>query len=159
MTRIRRRGQTLGRLVLIVALLTAGAGFAAVVVASRTDDRAAAARRLRTTVRSEIRSVASRTDTTNHGADRPIGDAELVANSVAKIESKSGSVLREASTTDQALARAVDAANAGNLAGSRQIYDGEAADALRRLQDVMNRARLYLAGAQQAAVALQTSAR
>ena len=159
MTRTRRRGQKLGRLVLIVALLAACTGVAAVVVASRTDDRAAAARRLRATVRSEIRSAASKTDTTNHRADRPIGDAELVANSVAKIESESGSVLREASTTDQALARAVDAANAGNLAGSRQIYDGEAADALRRLEDVMNRARLYLAGAQHAAAALQASAK
>ncbi len=158
MTRTRRRGRTLGRLVLIFALLTAGAGVAAVVVGSRADDRAVAARHLRTTVRREIRSAATQTDTTNHRADRPIGDAELVANSVAKIASESGSVLREASTTSEALARAVDAANAGNLAGSQLIYDGEAADALRRLQDFLNRARLYLAGAQQAAVALQVSA-
>lgn len=157
MTRQPRRGRVLGRLVLLVALLTAGAGVATFVLGSRAEDRAAAARFLRQEARGEIRSVAAKTETMNHGADQPIGDAELVANSVTKIAGASGTVLREASGANQALARAVEAANAGNLAGSRQIYDGEAADALRRLQDVMNRARLYLAGAQQATLALQAS--
>lgn len=156
--RRRRGGRIFGHLLLVVAVAAIAVGVIAYQRGTRAQDRAVQARDRRVELVREQRRVEQQTDDTNHGADVPIGDAEQVATSLSKIGGASGTVLEQAASVDDALGRAVDLANQANIAGARQIYRGEAAEAVRRLQEVLTNARLFLAGAQDAAQALQASA-
>jgi hypothetical protein len=141
--------------VLVIATLAALALAAFGLWQSRqADDRAATARRQRNQAVAARRAVDARTERTSHVADGPIGAADRVQISLSKIFGASGSVIDDANSTDDALARAVDLANRGNLGAARDLYGGEAAADVQKLRVVLDQARTTLAVAQAAVVAL-----
>ncbi len=105
------------------------------------------------------RSLAAAIETTNHQADAPIGKSEQVANALSRIDEVAGNVFVEANRVEAELGRAVGLENNGGPGAGRSIYDGTAADAVRRLQSVLQGAQLTLAAAEQAATDLRASGR
>ena len=105
------------------------------------------------------RALAATLETTNHQADAPIGKSEQVANALSRIDEAAGSVFVEANRVEGELGRAVALENGGGPGAGRSVYDGTAADAVRRLQSVLQGAQVTLAAAEQAAADLRASAR
>jgi len=105
------------------------------------------------------RALATVIETTNHQADTPIGKSEQVANALSRIDEVAGNVFVEANRVEDELGRAVGLENTAGPGAGRSIYDGTAADAVRRLQSVLQGAQLTLAVAEQAATDLRASAR
>ncbi|MEO6469356.1 MAG: hypothetical protein ABIP21_09655 [Acidimicrobiia bacterium] len=104
------------------------------------------------------RALAAVIETTNHRADGPIGKSEQVANALSRIDEVAGNVFVEANRVEDELGRAVALENGGGPGAGRSIYDGTAADAVRRLQTVLQGAQATLAAAEQAAADLRASA-
>ena len=92
-------------------------------------------------------------------ADAPSGKSEQVANALSRIAEAAGSVFVEANRVEGELGRAVALENGGGPGAGRSVYDGTAADAVRRLQSVLQGAQVTLAAAEQAAADLRASAR
>lgn len=104
------------------------------------------------------RALAAVIETINHRADAPIGKSEQVANALSKIDEVAGNVFRAANQVEAELGRAVGLENSAGPGAGRSIYDGTAADAVRRLQSVLQGAQLTLAAAEQAATELRARA-
>ncbi len=101
------------------------------------------------------RVLAKAIETINHQADAPIGKSEQVANALSRIAEMAGNVFIEANRVEAELGRAVGLENSNGRGAGRSIYDGTAADAVRRLQSVLQGAQLTLAAAEQAATELR----
>ena len=99
--------------------------------------------------------LAKAIETINHQADAPIGKSEQVANALSRIDEVAGNVFVEANRVEAELGRAVGLENSNGPGAGRSIYDGTAADAVRRLQSVLQGAQLTLAAAEQAAAELR----
>lgn len=156
--RHRRPGKILRPVAFVLAVVTAGIGVAAVVAAAKADDRSADTRQRTASLQRQRHRNERAIDEANHGADGPIGIAERVVTSVSSIGSASGDVLGQASGVDDILGRAVDLANSGNFSGAGALYDGEAAEAINRLESLMAEARVLLAAAQQSSAELRAGA-
>ena len=78
---------------------------------------------------------------------------------MSKIDEAAGNVFGEANQVEAELSRAVGLENSAGPGAGRSIYDGSAADAVRRLQSVLQGAQLTLAAAQQAATELREGGR
>ena len=152
-----RVARVVGWVLVVATVLAVAGGAAGIVLGNRATDRArvtdARAARLG---RSQQELVAT-IDTTNHQADTPIGKAEQVANALSHIDEAAGNVLIEAGGVQDALGEAVGRENSSGPGAGRSIYDGAAADAVARLQAVLQRAQVTLAAAVQAAAELRAS--
>lgn len=150
--------RVIGWLLVVVTVLAVAGGVAGMVFGNRATDRAHVAdARAARLVRNQ-RLVVATIDTTNHRADAPIGKAEQVANALSHIDEAASNVLVEAGSVQDALGEAVGRENNGGPGAGRSIYDGAAADAVARLQAVLQRAQVTLAAAIQAAAELRASA-
>lgn len=158
----RPRHSTLVRVVgwiLVVATIVALAGgVAGIVLSRRADDRAKHLNAIGARLDRDAKTLATVIETTNHRADAPIGKSEQVANALSRIDEVAGNVFVEANQVEAALGEAVGRENSGGPGSGRSIYDGTAADSVRRLQAVLQGAQLTLAAAEQAALELRTSA-
>ncbi len=153
-----RGRQVLGWLLIIATVATLGRGVGLIVDANRADD---ATLRAHTTTRRLTRAqltIVRSLDVANHAADAPIGKAEQVANALSRIGESAGSVFRESRTVKDVLGRAVGLENTRGPGAGRSLYEGEAADAVRRLQGVLQGTQVTLAAAIQAAADLRASA-
>ena len=144
-----------------VRLLTVSAiagGIAGILLGQRADERATADRRVAAADHRSAIRIAATTEIINHEGDRPIGDAERVAQAVSSIDTASSTVLQRAGQVEDLLAQAVHLANKGDLGAAHSLYAGGAATTLTSLEDLLTRARLLLAGAQHDSAALRTGA-
>lgn len=156
-----RKGRVARAVGVIVVLGTVAAivgGVLTIVAGNRATDRShrldAQARQLRRDRRALLTAI----DTTNHRADAPIGKSERVENSLSRIDELAGIVLLEARAASASLGEAVDRENSSGPGAGRSIYEGQAADEVRRLQAVLQSAQVTLAAAVQAAADLRASA-
>ena len=153
--RIRALGWAL--MVLTIAALIGGG--VAIVQSRRADSRTRKLDALAHQLDQDQRALATAIETINHQADAPIGKSEQVANALSTIDEVAGNVFVEANRVEAELGRAVGLENGGGPGAGRSVYDGPAADAVRRLQTVLQGAQLTLAAAEQSATELRASAR
>lgn len=150
----RRRGRILPTVLAALTVLALGAAAVLWWQAGQADDAAVAARRQRHRAVVARTALDRRAETVSHAADEPIGAANEVIVSVTKILGASGSVIEGANTAEDALGRAVDLANAGDLGAAQRVYGGEVADAVAAVRRVLDDARATLATAQLSVAAL-----
>lgn len=153
-----RVARTVGIIVVLATVATLVGGALTIVAGNRATDRShrldAHARRFSRDRRALLAAI----DTTNHRADAPIGKSEQVENALSRIDELAGIVLLEARAASNSLGEAVDRENSSGPGAGRSIYEGQAADAVRRLQGVLQSAQVTLAAAVQAAADLRASA-
>ncbi len=142
--------------VLVVATAVAlGGGIANIALSRQAEDRTQQLDALAARLTRDEKALAAIIETTNHEADAPIGKSEEVANALSRIDEVAGNVFVEARQVEAALGEAVARENNDGPGSGRPIYDGAAADAVRRLQTVLQGAQLTLAAAAQAASELR----
>ena len=151
--------RALGRVLIALTIAALIGGGVAGVQSRRADTRTRKLDVLTHQLDRDQRALAAAIETTNHRADAPIGKSEQVANALSRIDEVAGNVFVEANRVEAELGRAVGLENGGGPGAGRSIYDGTAADAVRRLQTVLQGAQLTLAAAEQAATELRASAR
>jgi hypothetical protein len=152
----RRVGTTVAALLLVAV---AAVGVALLVGGLRSLSDADKTRARVAELRRERHELIQRTGAAEAVTDAPIGGAERVANSVASVVEATDAVILESGDTNQLLSQAVRQANAGDRTAANRIYDGEAAESVRRLQEALARADSALAAAQQAAADLEATTR
>ncbi len=151
--------RALGWMLIVMTIAALVGGGIAITQSRRADSRTRRLVGLARRLDRDQRALAAAIETTNHRADAPIGKSEQVANALSKIDEVAGNVFVEANRVEDELGRAVGLENGGGPGAGRSVYDGTAADAVRRLQTVLQGAQLTLAAAEQAANELRTSAR
>ncbi len=153
---VNRRAARAIRIAITAATVVAlGFGVAAYRSGAQAHDRAATARRATARNRATTKVIEARTERTNHVADGPIGQAERIAQGVSAIGEASGSVIERANEAEDLLGQAIDLANRGNTGAATNIYAGDAAAAIQRMQDSLATVRVLLADAQQASATLR----
>ena len=153
-----RVARVVGWVLVVATVLAVAGGIAGIVLGNRATDRAKVAAARSTRLGRSQRDLVGTIDSTNHHADAPIGKAEQVANALSHIEEAAGNVLIESGSVRDALSDAVGRENNSGPGAGRSIYDGAAAEAVARLQAVLQRAQITLAAAVQAAAELRASA-
>ena len=151
--------RALGWVLVVMTIAALGGGGLAIMQSRQADSRTRRLVRLTHQLDRDQRSLAAAIETTNHHADAPIGKSEQVANALSKIDEVARNVFVEANRVEDELGRAVGLENTAGPGAGRSIYDGTAADAVRRLQSVLQGAQVTLAAAEQAATELRASVR
>ena len=151
--------RALGWVLVVLTIAALLGGGLAIVQSRRADDRTRKLEVLTHQLERDQRALIAVIETANHQADAPIGKSEQVANALSRIDEVAGNVFVEANRVEGELGRAVALENGGGPGAGRSVYDGTAADAVRRLQTVLQGAQVTLAAAEQAAADLRASAR
>ena len=151
--------RALGWVLVVMTIAALGGGGLAIMQSRQADSSTRRLVRLTHQLDRDQRSLAAAIETTNHHADAPIGKSEQVANALSKIDEVARNVFVEANRVEDELGRAVGLENTAGPGAGRSIYDGTAADAVRRLQSVLQGAQVTLAAAEQAATELRASVR
>jgi hypothetical protein len=151
----RARAVTIAVLLLVVA----GAGIALLVLGLQDLEQAEDARASAERVRQHRAALVVRTRAAEDVTDAPISGAERVANSVGSVVEATDGVIVESGAANQLLSEAVRLANSGRREEASDLYEGEAAASVRRLEEALARAQAALTAAQQSSAALDEATR